>query len=150
MPISRPARFQAGSGGRCATRGRGICSAMASSWAPAIAVATSCPAPLTRGTTCTSARPGNAPTRAGAPHGFCRSTTPPTWQASVKAPDPPPTVELRDVEPPDIELFLQFQSDQQAADMAVQLPRERVEHYARWQAIGADPAKYAKTVIADG
>jgi RimJ/RimL family protein N-acetyltransferase len=61
-----------------------------------------------------------------------------------------PQVELRPVTEQDLPILFEHQRDPVAAAMAVFPPRERAAFDRHWTAILADPAKLARTVLADG
>ncbi len=60
-------------------------------------------------------------------------------------------IELRPVEESDLETFYEFQSDPEAAAMAVFVTRDRASHFEVWTTkVMADPKNLARTVLVDG
>ena len=62
-----------------------------------------------------------------------------------------PTVELRSVEPDDLEILYEHQADPVAAEMAAFPSRDRATFLQHWKTrVLAIPANYKRVVIADG
>jgi RimJ/RimL family protein N-acetyltransferase len=63
------------------------------------------------------------------------------------------TLDLRDLQPADLEIFFQFQLDPDANYMAAFTPKDpadRPAYDARWQRILADPTILIQTILCDG
>lgn len=64
--------------------------------------------------------------------------------------DASPTVGLRSVEDPDLEVFFVHQADPQAVEMAAFPARDRDQFAAHWEKVRADDALVSRTIVADG
>ena len=64
--------------------------------------------------------------------------------------DMTPTVLLRSVEDPDIEVFFDHQADPQAVEMAAFPARDKDPFAAHWAKIRGDDTLFVRTIVADG
>jgi len=60
------------------------------------------------------------------------------------------TVELRDVDDPDLDLVYEHQRDVEACERAGAMPRGRDAFDERWEGLLGDPQVVARSVVADG
>ncbi|KRC63749.1 hypothetical protein ASE12_02590 [Aeromicrobium sp. Root236] len=64
--------------------------------------------------------------------------------------DARPTVRLRRVEDPDVEVFFEHQADPLAVEMAAFPARDKEQVAAHWAKLRSDDTLYVRTIVADG
>ena len=64
--------------------------------------------------------------------------------------NPPTSIELREVQPADVDVFYHHQADPAAAQLAAVATRDRASHERHWARIMADPEVVIRTVLVQG